>query len=140
MANAATLYTPAVLALATDLAKFPLADDLLLRGEARSATCGSAITLGLGLNPDGSIARLGVKAHACAIGQAAVAIFAKGACGKDHAAISRAEAAVADWLSGHGTLPDWPQLGLIAAAQAYPARHGAILLPWRAALAALPSS
>jgi len=45
---------------------------------------------------------------------------------------------MAAWLGGAGQMPDWPGLAAIAAARDYPARHGAILLPWRAALDALP--
>jgi len=36
-------------------------------------------------------------------------------------------------------LPDWPGLDAIEAARAFPGRHGAMLLPWQAALAALSS-
>ena len=67
MATAATLYTPEVLALATGLAAFPLDEALPLRGEARSSRCGSSLTLGLELAPDGTIARVGLAAHACAV-------------------------------------------------------------------------
>ena len=133
------LYTPDVLALATGLAAFPLTDDLPLRGEARSRSCGS--TLLIGLEPDGAgrIARLGLRAQACAIGQAAAAIFAGHAVGRSAAELAAAETALAAWLDGTGAMPDWPGLAAIAAARDYPARHGAILLAWRAALSALSS-
>lgn len=137
MSSAATLYTPQVLALATSLARYPLSDDLPQIGSARSPTCGSTIELGLMLDSSGTIERIGLRAHACAIGQAAAAIFAEGAAGRDAKAIQAAEAEIANWLAG-GTQPDWPMFEAIAAAHAYPARHGAILLPWKAALAALP--
>ncbi len=145
MASAATLYTPQVLALATSLASFPLDDGLPLRGEARSQRCGSSLTLGLALSLDGSIARVGLAAHACAVGQAAAAIFARAAPGLAPADIAIAEAAIAAWLEAAARdevapLPDWPGLGVIAPAAAFPARHGAILLAWRAALAALAPS
>ncbi|QYU66279.1 hypothetical protein J4558_14920 [Leptolyngbya sp. 15MV] len=51
--------------------------------------------------------------------------------------MARAEAGIALWLSGAGPRPDWPGLELLEPARAYPARHAAILLPWKAALAAL---
>ena len=58
--------------------------------------------------------------------------------------LAAAEAAIAAWLArsavgasvGEGevaALPDWPGMGAIAAAAAHPARHGAIMLAWRAA-------
>jgi NifU-like protein involved in Fe-S cluster formation len=138
VSSTAALYTPQVLALATSLARFPLGDDLALRGSARSATCGSTIDLGLSCDANGKIEELGLRAHACAIGQASAAIFAVSALGCDAAAIQQAEAEIQDWLGG-GVLPPWLGFEAIAAARAYPARHGAILLAWRAALVALNS-
>jgi hypothetical protein len=53
--------------------------------------------------------------------------------------LTRALAGIEAWLStADAPLPDWPGLSAIAAARSYPARHGAILLPWKAAMAALP--
>ncbi len=135
-AGAGRLYTPELLALAVDLARFPLADDLPLRGEARSRSCGSTLELGLAMQGE-SIARLGLRARACAVGQAAAAIFARAASGKRPQDLIAAERAIAAWLEGVGALPDWPGLELLQPARNYPARHGAILLPWKAALAAL---
>jgi NifU-like protein involved in Fe-S cluster formation len=136
---AARLYTPEILGLATRLAAVPLEDDLPLRGSARSALCGSSLEIGIELDEQGTISRLGLMVRACAIGQAAAAVFASAAVGRDRAGIARAEADIAGWLGGEGAaLPDWPGLSAVAPAQAYPARHGAILLAWRAALEALP--
>lgn len=133
----AKLYTPAVLALATSLAGWPLDDSLPLRGAARSPACGSAIELALALDPAGRIAKVGLRSHACAIGQAAAALFAQGAQGRGAAEIAAASEALERWLAGTAPLPDWPGLAAIAPAQAYPARHGAVLLAWRAAREAL---
>lgn len=140
MAGAAVLYTPEVLALATALARYPLGDDLPLRGAARSPACGSRIELGLACDAQGRIERIGLRAQACAVGQASAAIFAAGAHGQDRASLAAALSAIEAWLRGDGALPDWPGLAAIAAARAYPGRHGAILLPWKAALEALPSA
>jgi NifU-like protein involved in Fe-S cluster formation len=138
VASATALYTPDVLRLATGLAAWPLEPDLPFTGRARSQSCGSTLAMGLALDGTDRIARIGLAAQACAIGQAAAAIFAADAVGHDRAAIVAGEAAVRAWLSDDGPLPDWPGLTAIARASAYPARHGAILLPWRAALDALP--
>lgn len=139
MASSAALYTPEVLALATSLASYPLGESLTLRGQARSATCGSTLELGLELDANARIAAVGLRAHACAIGQAAAAIFAGAATGYDRTAIANALSALELWLAGAGPLPEWPRLSAIAAARDFPGRHGAILLPWRAALDALPT-
>ncbi|MDP3905678.1 iron-sulfur cluster assembly scaffold protein [Novosphingobium sp.] len=140
MASAARLYSGEVLALATSLANWPLTADLPLTGSARSPACGSTLTVGLDLDPAGQIARIGIKAQACAIGQAAAAIFAAAAPGADRVGVAAALAALERWLVASGALPDWPGLAAIAPARDFPGRHGAMLLPWRAALEALPTA
>lgn len=127
------LYTPEVLALAIDLARHPLSDDLPLRGEARSRSCGSTIALGLVLDEAGAIERIGLRSHACAIGQASAAIFANSAEGAAIEDILETRAAVVAWLAGEEGLPQWPGFAAISAARDYPARHGAVMLPWDAA-------
>ncbi|MFC0203114.1 iron-sulfur cluster assembly scaffold protein [Novosphingobium soli] len=131
------LYTPEVLGLAIELAHYPLSEALPLRGDARSRTCGSSIVLGLEADAAGVVQRIGLRCQACAIGQAAAALFARGAAGRDAAQIAAARDAIGAWLAGEAPLPDWPGLETIAAARDYPARHGAVMLPWDAAVAAL---
>lgn len=133
---AAVLYTPEVLGLTVELSRFPLTDDLLLRGEARSAACGSAIALGIATDAQARVTKVGIRSQACAIGQAAAAIFAGAASGRTAEQIQAAGRAIAHWLAGDGALPDWPGLSAIAAARDYPARHGAVMLPWKAAMQA----
>jgi NifU-like protein involved in Fe-S cluster formation len=140
MASPVVLYTPAVLGLATELARYPWDDSLPLAGEARSKSCGSALALALGTDAAGRIDRIGVKAQACAIGQAAAAIFAAAAPGRTLEEVARNGEAIAAWLGGDGEMPRWPGLEAIAAARDYPARHGAILLAWRAASQLLPTT
>jgi NifU-like protein involved in Fe-S cluster formation len=139
VASAAVLYSPEVLALATGLAAYRLHDELVLRTEARSRSCGSALTLGLVLDADGKVARVGLRSQACAIGQASAAIFAQAAEGRSMGELTRTADAMARWIAGEGTMPDWPGLGTIAAARDYPGRHGALMLPWTAVLQLLPS-
>jgi NifU-like protein involved in Fe-S cluster formation len=138
MAETATapLYTPQLLAMAVELAVLPLLGPPALRGEARSRTCGGTIVLDLLTASDGTVAKVGLRASACAIGQAAAAIFAQGAPGMSGGELASAAEDVAAWLAG-GPLPSWPRLDALEPARAHPGRHGAILLPWRAAGAAL---
>ncbi len=133
MSGAAALYTPQVLALATSLANHPWIESLPLHGSARSKSCGSTLALALGTDDAGRIAQLGLRAQACAIGQAAAAIFAQAAIGCDGKRIAEAERQLSAWLAGEGPMPDWPGIEAIAPARAYPARHGAIRLAWQAA-------
>lgn len=137
--SAAVLYSPQVLELATSLASYPWDEALSLHGEARSKSCGSTISLALSTDPEGRVERVAVKSQACAIGQAAAAIFASAAQGRPASEIHRAGEALELWLAGRGDLPDWPGIEAIAMAREYPARHGAILLAWQAARQLLPS-
>lgn len=139
MATPNRLYTGEVLALATRLASYPWQDGFPFHGTARSATCGSTVELALDCDQAGGIRAIGLRTQACAIGQAAAALFAVEARGRHRAEIAQTLADLQSWLGGEGALPVWPGLAAIAPAQAYPARHGAVLLPWKAALAALPS-
>ena len=138
MASAARLYTPEVLALATSLAAHPFDPAMPLIGQARSPSCGSTLAISLRLDEADRIAALGLRPQACAVGQASAAIFVDAALGRTRREIAAAEAAVAAWLAGNAPMPDWPGLSALASAREYPARHGAMLLPWRAALDALP--
>ena len=133
----AALYTPELLALATRLASFPLDGVSGRTGSARSTTCGSTLKIGLDLDPSNRIARVAMRATACAVGQAAAAIFAEGALSLGRAEVETARHAITQWLDGSGRLPEWPQFALLEAAREYPSRHGAILLPWIAAIDAL---
>jgi NifU-like protein involved in Fe-S cluster formation len=137
--SAQRLYTPELLALAVDLAKWPPLESGR-HGEARSPTCGSTLELELDLDSAGRIERLGMRVRACAVGQAAAAIFARNAAGCGQSELAAALAQLEAWLSHDGEVPDWPGIAPLVPARAYPARHGAMLLPWKAALAALSST
>ena len=138
--SAARLYTPELLALAVDLAKWPRLGEASLHGEARSPTCGSTLAMDLALDEAGRIEGLGMAVRACAVGQASAAIFARSAGGRGPQDIAEALAQLEAWLAGDGALPAWPGIAPIEPARAFPARHGAMLLPWKAALAALSST
>lgn len=133
------LYTPEILSLATTLAAWPLDGSLQEQTTVRSRSCGSTLSLGLEKDGDGYITKLGLRTQACAIGQAAAAIFAAGAVGKDAARITATEQELTSWLAGQGPMPEWPGLEALSPARAYPGRHGAILLAWQAAQQLLPS-
>ena len=137
MAGADKLYTPELLALAVALADYPADPAMPLHGQARSKSCGSTLAADFAVDEAGRIERLGLQVRACAVGQASAAIFARAAPGRDLASIEATHAALTDWLAGTGGLPDWPGLAAIAPAREFPARHGAIMLPWTAAREAL---
>jgi NifU-like protein involved in Fe-S cluster formation len=132
------LYTLEVLSLATSLSAWPYDPAMPFHGKARSQSCGSSLALSLQVGSKGQISGLGIAAQACAIGQASAALFAQSAIGQRRDDLAQAAAALDAWLHGKANLPDWPGLSALSAVQAYPSRHGAMLLAWRAALDALP--
>ncbi|QDH34869.1 iron-sulfur cluster assembly scaffold protein [Porphyrobacter sp. YT40] len=131
------LYSPELLGLATGLAAFPLTDDLPLRAEERSRTCGSVIVLGLALDDAGCVSAVGMNISACAIGQASAAVLAQGITGSNPGHVRLTATAIERWLAGEGELPRWSGIAALAPARDHPGRHGALLLPWKAASAAL---
>jgi len=135
--GSAVLYTPEILALAVELAEFPLDEARPLRGGAQSRVCGSRVTVAMRADDAGRIGDIGARVSACAIGQAAAALFLRSAQGRDAAGIAIALEEIEAWLTGAQVEPKWPGIGVLASARAFPARHAAILLPWKAALAAL---
>ena len=137
MSGAERLYTPELLTLAVGLAAYPLTDEFPLAGEARSRSCGSTLRMGVTVDDAGRIERIGMRVAACAVGQASAAIFATAAPGRTPGELADTLAALEAWLGDNGTAPEWPGLDMLAPARAYPARHGAMLLPWKAALDAL---
>jgi NifU-like protein involved in Fe-S cluster formation len=131
---ATALYTPEVLALATGLSAYRLDDGFVWRGDARSRSCGSSLTLGLELDPHDRVTRVGLRSQACAIGQASAAIFAQSVSGRSAEDIAEVARGMTQWLAGEGALPEWPGLTTIVPARDYPGRHGALMLPWTAVL------
>ena len=133
------LYTPQILALAVELADYPRLPSPQISAEARSATCGSTLTLDLSLDPADRVDALGLALSACVIGQASAAVFAREARGRGAEEMLAALGEIETWLGeeGEGAQPRWPGIAVLAPARAYPARHGAILLPWKAAVDAL---
>lgn len=140
MSGAQRLYTPELLALTVELTRVPPLEEATARGEARSATCGSTLAMDIALDDGERIERIGMRVRACAVGQAAAAIFARHAVGRNVGDLADALIALDRWLAGEGGMPGWPDLAIIAPARDYPARHGAMLLPWKAAAAALSSA
>jgi NifU-like protein involved in Fe-S cluster formation len=128
-----------MLAAAVELVRWPALAAAPLHGSARSVTCGSTLELDVVPDAAGAIMQIGLRVRACAVGQASAAIFARHAPGKSAAVIAATLKGLQDWLDGEGPAPDWPDLALIAPARDFRGRHGAMLLPWKAAREALSS-
>lgn len=133
----APLYNRDILSLAVATAEYLPNPNARHRVSKRAALCGSAIILDLDTDADGRVTRVGMHVEACALGQASAALLARHATGQSLDQIRAARDGIAGWFAGQDVTPDWPGFGVLAPARDYPARHGAILLPFDAAIAAL---
>lgn len=134
----APLYNRDILALAVATADYLPNPDAGHRVSMRAPLCGSAIILDLDTDEGGLVTRVGLHVEACALGQASAALLARHAPGRAIGDLRRARDGIACWFAGGGEpKPDWPGFDLLAPARDYPARQGAILLPFDAAIAAL---
>lgn len=130
------LYTRDILRLA---ASIPGQRSFAEMGEAiavRSPTCGSRVAMRVTLDEAGRVASVEQAVEACAFGQAAAALVGVHAVGKTQDDAAVALAGVERWLDEDAAEP-WPDLAILDPARARRGRHGAILLPFRALLAAM---
>ena len=132
----APLYTTEILRLAASLPE-PVVFEQDGSAELRSPTCGSAARVAVKLG-DGRVAAVSTQVHACAFGQAATTLMARGAVGRSREEAATAVAELEGWLNGERNDPgDWPGLDALAPARSRKSRHAAILLPFRALIAAI---
>ena len=136
----APLYTTEILRLAASLeAPRELAREDG-RAELRSPTCGSRISTSVQLDGQGRVEALSQQVHACAFGQASAAVLEQSAIGRSRDEVAAELKTFGDWLDHCEAEPSWPGLLALAPARPRKSRHGAILLPFRALLAALEAS
>ena len=133
----APLYTTEILRLAASLNEPHALEHEDGRAELRSPTCGSRVTTTVELDGNGRVAALSQAVHACAFGQASSALVERGAIGCSREEVETALTEVDAWLGGADVQPTWPGIAALAPARPRKARHGAILLPFRALLAAM---
>lgn len=135
----AALYNRDILSLAVATAEHLPNPAARYHASVRAPLCGSRIILDIDTDDDGRVTTIGMHVEACALGQAAATLLARHAPGRGLADIRAGRDAIAAWFAGveTGDAPDWPGFDLLAPARDYPARHGAILLPFDAAIAAL---
>ena len=135
----APLYTTEILRLAASLAEPRELEREDGRAELRSPTCGSRVEVAIAVD-EGRVQAVTQKVHACAFGQASSALMERGAPGRNRADARKAVDQLSGWLSGKGGEPDWPGISALAPARSRKSRHAAILLPFRALLAALDAA
>ena len=137
----APLYTTEILRLAASLQEMRELDREDGRAELKSPTCGSRITIAVQLDEERRIATISQQVHACAFGQASAALLERHAIGRAHDEIAEALVTISRWLAQEQDEADcWPGLEALSPARARKGRHGAILLPFRALLAAIEAA
>jgi len=137
----APLYTTEILRLAASLSEPHALEREDGSAEVRSPTCGSRVRLTVQLDEDRRVERLSMQVHACAFGQASAALVERHSRGRTHDEMSEVMLALSRWLAReHEEMDGWPGIMALAPARDRKARHGAILLPFRALLAAIEAA
>lgn len=132
----APLYTIEILRLAGSLPDPARLDRVDGSAQLRSPTCGSTVRTEVELEA-GRVRAVSQHVRACAFGQASAAVVAKQAIGRSREEIAEALAGLAGWLDGSRDDPGGWGLEALAPARSRTSRHGAIVLPLRALLAAI---
>jgi len=132
--TAEPVYTLDILRLAASLPLDTSLVDPHGRAEKRSATCGSVIATQVRLQ-DGQLVQVAQQVQACAFGQASAALLDRFAPNRSPVEIVAARVAMRSWLGGTGDPP--AGFEVLAPARAKTGRHGAMLLPFDALIAAL---
>jgi NifU-like protein involved in Fe-S cluster formation len=134
-------YTTQILRLAASLHEMRELDREDGRAELRSPTCGSRIAIAVQLDRDRRVQMLSQQVHACAFGQASAALVQQHAIGRAHDEVADALVTISRWLAEEqDEAGDWPGIAALEPARPRKGRHGAILLPFRALLAAIESA
>ena len=135
------LYTTEILRLAASLHDPHPLEREDGRAELRSPTCGSRISMTVQLDGERRVERLSMQVHACAFGQASAALVNQHGVGRTHDEIADALVIISRWLAQEqDDAGDWPGILALEPARPRKGRHGAILLPFRALLAAIESA
>jgi NifU-like protein involved in Fe-S cluster formation len=135
------LYTTEILRLAASLDEPQELEREDGRAEVTSRTCGSRVSRAVQHDEPRRVERLSMEVQACAFGQASAALLARHGTGRTHHEVSDAMLSLSRWLSDEHEQPaDWPGIAALAPARTKRGRHGAILLPFRALLAAMEAA
>jgi NifU-like protein involved in Fe-S cluster formation len=135
---AASLYSREILRLATALPHDDRLSEITGSAMRRSPICGSEVTAEVLLGPDRRIEAIAFRARACALGQASSALLREHGIGMDFIEVVAARDALERFLGGHDAVTlSGAALDVFKPAQAHSARHGAILLPYDALMAAM---
>ena len=133
----APLYTIEILRLAGSLPDPVRLERVDGAAQLRSPTCGSTVHAEVQLDAEGRVIAVSQQVRACAFGQATAALVALHATGRSREEVAEALEALRGWLEGSRDDPGGWGLDALAPARSRTSRHGAIVLPFRALLAAI---
>ena len=134
------VYTREILRLASEIPYLGLLDEPDGSADLRSPTCGSRVQVTITFDQEGRVAAIGQAVTACAFGQASAALMGAHVIGRSRNEVAAGLDGLAAWLAGsRDDTGQWPGLATLAPARPKTGRHGAILLPFRALLAAIDS-
>jgi NifU-like protein involved in Fe-S cluster formation len=136
----APLYTTEILRLAASLAAPHELEREDGKSAVRSPTCGSRMQTIVQVNSDGRVKALSQTVLACAFGQASAALLEQSALGRSRDELQMAVMELQEWFDGADAVPAWPGIAALKPARSRKSRHGAILLPFRALLAAMDAA
>jgi NifU-like protein involved in Fe-S cluster formation len=136
----APLYTTEILRLAASLSEPRDLEREDGKAAVRSPTCGSRMQTFVQVDPEGRVEAISQVVLACAFGQASAALVEQGAIGRRRSEVKDAHDRFAAWLEGSSETSNWPGIEALAPARSRKGRHGAMLLPFRALLAAMDSA
>lgn len=100
-----------------------------------SPVCGSRITVDIKME-EGVVSDYAQDVHACALGQSSAAILAEKIVGKTLDELRETASALRAMLVDGAVPPDgdWSSLGILAPVHDHKTRHGAVMLPFEAAI------
>lgn len=135
------LYSNEVLRLAADIPHLGALTNPDVSVRKVSRLCGSEIELDLELSDD-RIEALALRVKACALGQAAAAVFARHALGAHQDEIQAARDGLKAMLKNGGEPPNgrFAELSALYGAREYPARHQSVMLAFNAAVEAIETA
>ncbi|MEM9710107.1 MAG: iron-sulfur cluster assembly scaffold protein [Pseudomonadota bacterium] len=135
------LYSTRILELASSIPHLGRLDAPHASVKKRAKLCGSTVTVDLRLDQNGRIAEFAQDVKACALGQAAAAIFGAQAIGRSRGEVEAARDGLRAMLEG-GASPGAPfeEFKVLVAARDFKNRHGSILLALEATLEAMDAA
>ena len=130
------LYQDAILALAKRGRAIGRLDAPTASARVDNPVCGDRVTIDLMLD-GGTVTAVGAKVQGCALCQAAAAVIAEAAVGKEATELTAAAAAIDVYLNDESDTLPWTQPGVFAPVRPMKSRRDCVRLPFMAATKAL---